>query len=159
MNNVVVDIADMKISTNPEETLITYSLGSCLGITAYDPLLKIGGMMHCMLPMSKIDKEKARIKPYMFVDTGMVIFLQKLFELGVQKSRMELKVAGGAQVLETNNLFRIGERNFTVLRKILWKNGIMINADDVGGKISRTVKLNIDSGQFTIKSKGIEREL
>ena len=150
----VVDIADMKISDNPADTLITYSLGSCIGVAIYDPVLHLGGMIHCMLPLSKVDKEKAKIRPYMFVDTGMQLLLGGLYERGLRKARAVVNVAGGSQVLDSQGVFKIGERNFTVLRKILWKNGLLMNAQEVGGNKSRTVSLDIGTGRFTIKSGG-----
>ena len=150
----VVDIADMKISDNPADTLITYSLGSCVGVAIYDPVLRLGGMIHCMLPLSKVDKEKAKIRPYMFVDTGMQLMLGSLYEKGLRKARAVINVAGGSQVLDSQGVFKIGERNFTVLRKILWKNGLLMQTQEVGGNRSRTVSLDIGSGRFTIKSGG-----
>ena len=150
----VVDIADMKISDNPADTLITYSLGSCVGVAIYDPVLHLGGMIHCMLPLSKVDKEKAKIRPYMFVDTGMQLMLGSLYEKGLRKARAVINVAGGSQVLDSQGVFKIGERNFTVLRKILWKNGLLMNAQEVGGNKSRTVSLDVGTGRFTIKSGG-----
>jgi chemotaxis protein CheD len=150
----VVDIADMKISDNPGDTLITYSLGSCLGVTVYDPSLRLGGMIHCMLPLSKVDKEKARVRPYMFVDTGMQRMLTKLYEAGLRKARAVVNVAGGSQVLDSQGVFKIGERNFTVLRKMLWKNGLLMHVQEVGGNASRTVSLDIGTGRFSIKSGG-----
>lgn len=152
----IVDIADMKISSQVSDILVTYSLGSCVGVAVYDPVLHIGGMIHCMLPLSKVDKEKASERPYMFVDTGMQSMLNQLFEYGVRKSRLKIAVAGGAQVLNDDSIFKIGERNFTVLRKILWKNSMLMNIQDVGGNISRTIRLHIGSGRFTIKSQGTE---
>lgn len=151
---VVVDIADMRISDNPGETLVTYSLGSCLGVTLYDPQLQIGGMIHCMLPLSKVDREKAKIRPYMFVDTGMQTMLAKLYEAGLRKSRAVVNVAGGGKVLDSQGVFKIGERNFTVLRKVLWKNGLLMNVQEVGGNKSRTISLDIATGRFSIKSEG-----
>jgi len=150
----VVDIADMKISDNPADTLITYSLGSCVGVAIYDPVLRLGGMIHCMLPLSKVDKEKAKTRPYMFVDTGMQLMLGSLYERGLRKARAVINVAGGSQVLDSQGVFKIGERNFTVLRKILWKNGLLMNAQEVGGNKSRTVSLDVGTGRFTIKSGG-----
>ncbi len=150
----VVDIADMKISDKPADTLITYSLGSCLGVTIYDPVLQLGGMIHCMLPLSKVDKEKAKIRPYMFVDTGMQLMLGSLYEYGLRKARAVINVAGGSRVLDSQGVFKIGERNFTVLRKILWKNGLLMNVQEVGGNKSRTVSLDVGTGRFSIKSGG-----
>ena len=150
----VVDIAAMKITDNPADTLITYSLGSCIGVAIYDPVLRLGGMIHCMLPLSKVDKEKARVRPYMFVDTGMQAMLGSLYEQGLRKARAVVNVAGGAKVLDNQGVFKIGERNFTVLRKILWKNGLLMNVQEVGGNVSRTVSLDVGTGRFSIKSGG-----
>jgi chemotaxis protein CheD len=152
----IVDIADMKISSHVGDILVTYSLGSCVGVAVYDPVLQTGAMIHCMLPLSKVDKEKARERPYMFVDTGMQLMLNKLFDCGAQKSRLKIAVAGGAHVLNDDSIFKIGERNFTVLRKILWKNSMLMNVQDVGGDVSRTIRLHIGSGRFTVKSQGTE---
>jgi chemotaxis protein CheD len=154
MTMIIVDIADMRISDNPAETLITYSLGSCLGVAVYDPALHLGGLLHCMLPLSKVDKEKAKNRPFMFVDTGMQSMLTEMYHYGMRKNRAVVNVAGGSQVLDNQNIFKIGERNFTVLRKILWKNGLLMQNQDVGGNKSRTVSLNIKTGRFSIKSSG-----
>lgn len=159
MANIIVDIADMAVSSNPEDTLVTYSLGSCLGITIYDPVLKIGGMIHCMLPISKIDDNKAKERPAMFVDTGLPMMLTRLFEMGLRKANAVVKVAGGSRLLDKNDLFKIGERNYTMFRKIIWKNGMMIKAEDVGGAETRTIRLDIATGRFNIKSSGREFEL
>jgi chemotaxis protein CheD len=156
---VVVDIADMAVSSDAADVLVTYSLGSCLGISIYDPVVRAGGLIHCMLPLSTVDGEKAKTKPYMFVDTGVTLLLQELFNRGVTKANAIVKVAGGASMLDKQGLFRIGERNMTVFRKIMWKNGMLIKAVDVGGEITRTVRLEIATGRFLIKSEGQEVEL
>ena len=154
MPNIIVDIADAQYSSDPDDVIVTYSLGSCIGVGIYDPVAKVGGMIHCMLPVSSVDSEKARQKPYMFVDSGMTLFLAKLFGMGVTRANAAVKVAGAAKVLDKSDLFRIGERNYTIFRKILWKNGMMIKAEHVGGEISRTVYLEMSTGKFTIRSQG-----
>lgn len=154
MNTITVDIADMAVSNRPGDELVTYSLGSCLGVSIYDPEIKVGGMIHCMLPLSSVDGDKAKEKPFMFVDTGVVQLLNELFQLGLQKKRAIVKVAGCSQILDKQGLFRIGERNYTVFRKILWKNGMMINNEDIGGDASRTIRLDIETGKFTLKKGG-----
>jgi chemotaxis protein CheD len=159
MGNVIVDISAMELSSNPDEVLITYSLGSCLGVAIYDPVAKIGGMIHCMLPLSKIDRKKAEAKPCMFVDTGIPAMLSAMLRKGCRKSNLVVKVAGASSVLDSKGLFKIGERNYTVFRRILWKNNLLIDAEDVGGNISRTIRLEIATGRFVIKSGGQEREL
>ena len=159
MNNVIVGISEMAVSDRADDVLITYSLGSCLGVTFYDPIQRVGGMIHCMLPLSQIDLTKAKETPCMFVDTGVVKLLQEMFNHGCKKSSMIVRVAGGSAVLDSKGLFKIGERNFTVFRKILWKNSMLIKAEDVGGNISRTIRLEISTGRFIVKSGGEEKEL
>ncbi|MGC9053532.1 MAG: chemotaxis protein CheD [Candidatus Hydrogenedens sp.] len=156
---ITVNISDMKVSSNPEDVLVTYSLGSCVGVVLYDPLQKIGGLIHCMLPLSKVDPERAREAPYMFVDTGLPLMMQTLINMGADKKRMIAKVAGGAVLLDDNGMFRIGERNHIVVRKLLWKNNILISSEDIGGTLARTMYLYINDGKTTIKSAGKEYEL
>ncbi len=155
----IVGISEMIVTNNTEELLVTYSLGSCLGVTVYDSVAMVGGMIHCMLPLSSVDKNKAGIKPAMFVDTGIPLLFEKMYELGAQKDRILLKAAGCGQIMDPNNRFKIGERNFTILRKLLWKNGVLIKNQDTGGNISRTVTLEMSTGRTFIKSQGTEKEL
>lgn len=154
-----VDISDLKVSDNENDILVTYSLGSCVGVTLYDPVQKIGGLIHCMLPLSKVDRDKARKNPYMFVDTGVTKMLQELYDRGAKKKNLIAKLAGGAKLLDKKNIFNVGERNVVIVRKILWKNDILIKGMDVGGAISRTVRLYMDDGKTTVRNKGEERDL
>lgn len=159
MSQLIVDIADAKVSDKEGDILVTYSLGSCVGVAIYDPEVKVGGLIHCMLPLSSVDPTKAEQRPFMFVDTGMLRFLTMLFEHGLSRSRAVVKVAGCARILDNSNLFRIGERNYTVVRKILWKNGLMIKNEHVGGNLSRTMRLDISTGRCTLRASGKESEL
>jgi chemotaxis protein CheD len=156
---ICVDISDMKLSRSREDVLVTYSLGSCVGLTLFDPVAGIGAMIHCMLPMSKIDPEKARQKPYMFVDTGVASMLGELYAAGAQRHNLIAKVAGAGSPLGREQTFRIGERNYTILRKFLWKNNILIAKEDVGGSKARTLYLNMADGRTMVKSEGQEVEL
>lgn len=159
MSMRVLSISDLLVSKNPADVLITYSLGSCIGLTVYDPVVKVGGMIHYMLPLSKIAPDKARAKPAMFGDTGIPLLLRKVFDLGAIKDRIIVKAAGGSELMDQNKVFNIGERNYLVLRKILWKNNILINSEDIGGNYSRTLRLAIDSGLTTLKTREGEKEL
>ncbi len=159
MANQVVTISDIKISDKPDETIITYSLGSCIGMAVFDPVRKIGGMIHYMLPASKISPDKAQANPAMFADTGVPALLNSLLQQGAQKSRLLIKVAGGAQLMDDNKIFNIGERNFLMLRKILWTNNLLIKGQHVGGAVARTLKLEIATGRVTVKFAGNEVEL
>lgn len=158
-NRLLVEIAGMKVSSSPSDLLITYSLGSCVGLSLFDPVAGVGGMVHCMLPLSKIDRKKAVIKPYMFTDKGVPALLQAVYNLGARRSRLIAKVAGGASLLDEKGLMKIGERNFTVLRKVLWLNDILIKAYDTGDTIPRTMMLEMSTGRTFVKKSGIESEL
>lgn len=147
-----VGISEMQVTNTPGTRIVTHALGSCLGITIYDPIVRVGGMIHVQLPLSAIDLKKSVERPCMFVDTGIPLLFETAYRLGAVKKRISLKVAGGAQFLDSNGQFKIGERNFTILRKILWKNDVLIDSQDVGGTISRTMALDVDTGAVTIRS-------
>lgn len=158
-SSITVDISDMKISHNPEDVIVTYSLGSCVGVTLYDPVAGVGAMIHCMLPLSKIDPAKAAMKPHMFVDTGVASMLGEMYKMGASRQNIIAKVAGAGSPLGKEETFRIGQRNYTILRKFLWKNNILIAKEDVGGSKARTLYLYMADGRTTVKSEGKEVEL
>jgi chemotaxis protein CheD len=156
----VVGVADMKLARDPGDVIVTHALGSCLGIAVHDPVTRIGGMLHVMMPLSNVNPEKAKVNPFMFVDTGVPLFFRSLFEAGVVKGRMIVKVAGGASIQEgKTDTFGIGKRNYTVLKKMFWKNGVLIEAEEVGGSCPRTMYLDVDTGRVTLNTAGKERQL
>lgn len=157
--NQVVDIADLVVSNDVNVSLITYSLGSCIGVSIWDPVAKVGGMLHYMLPESAVSPEKAKANPAMFCDTGIPKLFRAAYELGATKKRLVVKICGGSQLLDDNGTFNIGKRNYLALRKIFWKNGVMIDAEDVGGSISRTMRLVVGTGAVTVKTRGGEQPL
>jgi chemotaxis protein CheD len=156
-----VGVAAMRVSTKKDDVIVTHALGSCLGVTVHDPVASVGGLLHVMLPLSTIDPVKAGQNPFMFVDTGFPRLLIECFKNGAQKQRLEIRVAGGAnsQMREEDDLFQIGKRNLIILRKLLWKNGILLKSCDVGGTHPRTMSLEISSGRVTVKSNGQMRNL
>lgn len=155
----IVDIADLIVTNDPQVTLVTHSLGSCIGITIWDPEAHVGGMLHYMLPTSAISPDKAKANPAMFADTGIPALFRAAYELGAAKKRMIVKVAGGSSLLDDKGTFNIGKRNYIALRKIFWKNSVLIESEDVGGSHSRTLRLVVGSGQVTIKKRDGEVEL
>lgn len=159
MKQVQVDIVEIKVTDDPEATLITYALGSCIAVMVHDPVRQVGGMIHYMLPLSKISPEKAAAKPGMFADTGIPLLFNRMYELGCQKKDLVIKVAGGSKLNDNNSTFDIGKRNYVILRKLFWKNDLLIAAEDVGGEKTRTALLNVNTGQVIIRSGGEEVEL
>lgn len=156
---IMVDIAGYKISQCESDTLITYSLGSCIGMTLYDPIQKIGGMVHCMLPHSKIDPGKAYLRPGMFVNTGLGILLNDLFKFGATRKTLIAKLAGASNILDNNNLFNIGQRNYSAAVKMLQQNEINIYGENVGGSHSRTMFMYLRDGRTIIRANGRDIEL
>ena len=157
MKHVVV-VGDMKVG-GKKDLIVTYALGSCLGLTVYDSVAQVGGMLHAMLPLSKINPQKAAANPFMFVDTGVPKLFKEVYSMGGQKERLIVKAAGCGQPLGKNEMFKIGDRNYTILKKLLWKNGVLLNAKDVGGTGGRTVYFELSTGRIIISSKGLETEL
>ena len=151
---IMVGISDMKVSNNPDDVLITYSLGSCIGVTIWDPEVRTGGLLHYLLPDSNINKEKAKKNPFIFSDSGVPLFFREAYKFGASKKRMIVKVAGGAQVLDNNDFFDIGKRNVLALRKIFWRNNVIVAGSDIGGTISRTIFFNIKTGVTLVKMPG-----
>jgi chemotaxis protein CheD len=156
---LVVGVADMVASNDAGAEIVTYSLGSCLGVTIYDPVKKIGGLLHLMLPDSKIDFLKAASAPFMFVDTGLPRLFHAAYNLGADRSRLIVKVAGGSQLLDEQNVFNIGGRNFQALTDLIARNGLVLHARDVGGMASRTLRFDLATGNVTIKSPGADAYL
>ena len=154
MRHVVV-VADMIVGAK-NDLVVTHALGSCLGLMVYDPVVKVGGLLHAMLPLSKINKQKAMENPFMFVDTGVPVLFKEIYAAGGQKQRLIVKAAGCGNPLGKNEMFKIGQRNYTLLKKLLWKNGVLLESEDVGGTNSRTVYFDLSSGIIKISSCGKE---
>ncbi|MBP9105423.1 MAG: chemotaxis protein CheD [Gemmatimonadaceae bacterium] len=162
MADRVIGIADMAVSASSADRLVTYALGSCLGVCVHDPVAGVAGLLHVMLPSSDIDPQKAQRKPYMFVDTGVPELFRAAYRAGAQKERLIVKVIGGASTGDGDqpDAFQVGKRNVLTLKKLLWKNGVILRAEDVGGqRLSRTVFLQVSSGEVLVKTNGREATL
>jgi chemotaxis protein CheD len=107
-----------------------------------------------MLPESSIDEAKARQAPFMFGDTGIPLLFKETYRLGAVKNRLRVIVVGGAGILDQKGFFNIGKRNYTLLRKLFWKNNVMIDFEDVGGNVNRTLKLDVANGITWLKTSG-----
>jgi chemotaxis protein CheD len=151
----IVGVADIAVSNDPSEDIITYSLGSCIAVVIYDPTVNVGGMLHYMLPESSMDPEKARKIPAMFADTGIPTLFKQSYQYGASKKNLIVKVVGGAQIMDENGVFNIGKRNYLALRKLFWKNNVMVTAEHVGGNVNRTVRLEMTTGRVILKVSGM----
>ncbi len=156
---IKVGMADYKIGSSPA-SLISYGLGSCVGIACYDPVSKIGGLLHIMLPESS--QARPSENPAKFADTGIPLMLKEMFSKGASRSRLVTKIAGGSQMFKFANatdIMRVGERNVNAVKTIFARMNLRISASDTGGNYGRTVELCLENGVYRIKTidKGEKR--
>ena len=151
-NKLTIGIADMKFAQH-SGTLITYALGSCIGICLYDPAIKLGGLLHIMLPLNM---ETGRKNPLKYADTGMAEMIRQMEAMGANKARLVAKIAGGAKMFEVTGgaLGNIGQRNIESVRMQMKKLGLRIANEDVGGTVARTMSMDVETGAISIKSYG-----
>lgn len=147
-----VGIGEYKVSNVAADEIKTYALGSCVGIAVYDKTSKVGGLLHVALPDSTINEEKARIRPGYFVDTGMELMFSDFRKKGGNLKRSVVKIAGGASIMDDNGTFDIGRRNVIAIKRFLWKMGMGVLKEDVGGKESRTMSLFIEDGGINLSN-------
>lgn len=148
---ILVNLSDSKLSDNPEDVLAAYSLGSCVGVSLYDPVARIGGLLHYQLPTAELDPVQAKANPAMFADTGMALLLNAMTVRGAERKRLRVAVAGAAQGLSGVSLFNVGKRNHVAIRKILWQQGLFVEKEDTGGTAVRNLYLSIANGEVVVK--------
>jgi len=161
MSTLVVGVGDCKVTADPSAELVTYALGSCIAVAIWDPISRVAGLLHFMLPDSAVDRSgNGRDHPYRYADTGTPMLFREAYQRGAEKKRLVVRLAGGASVVDDHGVFNIGKRNYAALRKILWKAGVLVHGEEVGGTISRTVRLDSASGRMMIRPPGeAEREI
>ena len=150
-----VGISDCQVSDDPQLALMTYALGSCIALMVYDPVQRVAGLLHFMLPEAGPDQQRAQAKPYMFADSGVPMLFRKAYQLGAVKQRMIVAAVGGAQVLDTSNTFCVGERNQLALRRILSKAEVRLHHEELGGTAPRNAGIQVRDGEITV-SRGRE---
>lgn len=154
MSIIKVGIADLNVAREPD-ILTTLGLGSCIGITLYDPTTKIGGLVHIMLPDStqiKNNQNKAK-----FADTGIDLLIHRMILEGARRTKLVAKIAGGAHMFDFKNvddMMRIGTRNIVATTKILKQAHIPIMAQDTGEDYGRTIELDTSTGILCVKTVG-----
>jgi chemotaxis protein CheD len=156
---VVVGVGDLAVSSDHSVVLASYSLGSCLGITVYDPVVRVGGLLHLMLPDSSINSSKAAQQPAMFADTGLPALFRAACQMKAEKLRLHLCLAGGAQFMDSSGLFDIGRRNCEAVMALVAQHGLKVRAAQVGGLASLTVSLNVGTGEVRLKVSGRAEEV
>lgn len=154
LKQIFVYISDMKISQDPGAMLVANSLGSCIGLSGYDPVVKVGALLHFQLPDSRVHTMSTQENPHMFADTGIPLLLQQLYDHGAERDNLLFGMFGGADLLDEAEMFKIGIKNARATKKALWQHSISITHEDVGGGANRTVTLEIASGKIGLKKDG-----
>jgi chemotaxis protein CheD len=155
-----VGLGEFCVSRNADDVLIAFGLGSCLGIGMYDPVVKVGGLIHVVLPEQKSGNDNNLAK---FVDTGIPLLLGKVIAEGGVQSRLVVRMGGGANMLTSpglSGLFDIGTRNINKAHQVLKELNIKLSKEEVGGQVGRTVRMYISDGRMTVRMMGSqERDL
>jgi chemotaxis protein CheD len=157
-HRVVVGVGDMAASNNLNLTISTYALGSCVGVVAYDPLVKVGGLLHLMLPDSNLSRERAQAQPAMFADTGLPLLFKAMIGLRADLSRIRLFIAGGASVINGADPFRIGDRNLTAVKQYLLSAPSRVTGHETAGTVNRTVHLEVKTGMVSLRMPDSSRQ-
>jgi len=153
-----IGAGEMMLSDSPQDVLVASSLGSCLGIAIHDPVSGISGLLHVLLPRPG-DNGGANNNPYLYATTGIPRLFKAAYAMGAKKENIVVKMVGGASVLDERDSFDIGKRNCIIARKIFWKNGVLISSEDVGGRIWRSMDLEVGSGRVWIRNAAGRFEL
>jgi chemotaxis protein CheD len=150
-DRLVVGIGEYAVATRPEQAIVTHALGSCIAVCLFDPAAGVAAMLHFLLPESSINPERARTQPGSFADTGIPLLFKTAYEVGLDKKRAIVKIAGGAEVSEAGGAaLQIGKRNALAAKNLMWRNGVLIKSHDVGGSVARTVHLSARDGRVQI---------
>lgn len=157
MSDIIkVGMADLKTCVSPNG-VTTLGLGSCVGIAIRDPVNKIGGLAHVMLPDSTAIKN-GNLNVAKFADTGIVELVKQMEKLGANRSRMVAKIAGGATMFSfqggSSSMGQVGQRNVEATKAKLKELKIPILAEDTGANYGRTVIFFPETGDFHIRAVG-----
>lgn len=154
MEKILIDIGNFKIAKN-HVVLETFSLGSCLGVIIYDPVVKIGGLAHIMLPDSSLSKNHTIEEPAKYADKAIPLLIKEMVNFGAKKTRLVAKIVGGASMFEpgdNESQLKVGDRNIEAAKKALKKAKIPVVAEDIGKNYGRTVEFRIKNGKVIVRS-------
>lgn len=154
VREVVVGVGDFRMASAPSRFLSTYGLGSCVAVMLYDWRRRAGGLLHVMMPDSAVEPGKAQRQPFAYVDTAVPTMFRVLEEAGISPRRTRWCIAGGAAMIASPAHYEIGKRNVLALRKALWRAGVFIDREEVGGSESRSVRLDLKTGGVTMRKGG-----
>ncbi|MBU1107719.1 MAG: chemotaxis protein CheD [Candidatus Riflebacteria bacterium] len=153
---VLVGIGEYAVTATPDTTIRTLALGSCVAVAFFSKKNIAIGLLHVQLPESRINLDLAARKPGSFADTGIPLVISELAKHGCSPADLYVKLIGGAQVMDPNNTFNIGKRNYLAVKKVLWANRLFPVAEEIGGNFSRSVTITMNDGDVLIHTPGYE---
>ena len=151
----VVGIGEFAVSDQPDDLIVTHALGSCIAVCIWDPHAGVAGLIHFLLPESRINQQRAAEQPAAFADTGIPLVFQAAYKLGATKARMRVRLVGGAEIAGDTTgggTFNIGRRNLLAAKNVLWRNGVLIEKEEVGGRTVRTVHMTVNDGRLQVST-------
>jgi chemotaxis protein CheD len=150
---LTVGIGEFAVSDRDGDSIVTHALGSCVAVCLFDPIAKVAGLIHILLPEARINPVRAADQPGAFADTGIPLLFESAYRRGAQKKRCVVHLIGGAEMAtapEGGGTFNIGRRNILAAKNTLWKNGVLIKDQSVGGTQVRTVNLAVAGGRIQV---------
>jgi chemotaxis protein CheD len=152
-NRIVIGIGEFAVSDDPDAVLVTHALGSCVAVCLWDPAVHVGGLLHFLLPDSRVNPVRAQQQPATFADLGVPLLFQSAYKLGAVKQRCVVKLVGGADISGHGvGALDVGKRNQLAAKNLLWRNGVMTKGERLGGSEPRNVLLNVRDGVLRITS-------
>lgn len=151
--SILVGIGELAVTDDPDTILMVSALGSCVAVCLWDPRARVAGLLHFLLPSSAQHAERARAQPGAFADTGIPLLFETAYKCGLQKGRVVVRLAGGAEIAPTGGAPQsIGRRNVLTARKLLWSNGVFVDKEVTGGVSPRSVYLSATNGRLDVKT-------
>ena len=157
---LVIGIGEYAVSNRPGDVIVTHALGSCIAVCIFDPQAGVAGMLHFLLPESSINPDRARQQPGVFADTGIPLLFEAAYPYGLSKKRAIVTLVGGAEMtLQTGASFATGRRNALAAKNVLWREGVFVSTQEIGGTGARTLYLSVADGRMEVHNGQTYKEL
>jgi chemotaxis protein CheD len=147
---VVVGVGEFAVSDRQDEVLVTPPLGSCVAVCVWDPVSHVSGVLHFLLPDSRVSPMRAKEQPAAFADAGIPLLLQSAANYGLQNTRCDVHIVGGAELGDGAAAFDVGKRNVLAAKNLLWRSGLSLKAAAVGGTTARVVAVSAGTGRVLV---------
>ena len=146
-----VKAGEVVVSKAAADVLTTSApVGSCMAVCLWDPASGVGGMLHFLWPDSRLNPETAGTAPACFADTGVQLLFDQAASMGAVKGRCKVRLVGGAEIADREQADRWAKRNLLAVRSVLWRNGVFLEGEEVGGTKARRATLTVSNGELLV---------